>query len=365
MSDERKPAESTATDATENVEAAEPAGTAVRAPGAPVEEDAASRTEVLRAVERSREAGETAVVLPADADAADADANVAGGGAAIGGERGVAASPDASRAGSGAASDTDAATIAAEAEHRREVSEVDTQLDLEPVVAPKGKSRKVPPTTLDDLPSAAAEPAADPLTRGDEIRISADHPMAALYMQSPMPPEIRGNRGAGTLISLLATLGFAAVLAGVIALWLAPQYPPSTFLEKGLLPIVTSLGFIAAVAAFLLAMVVLVLVVGRAGWWAYVLGGFLVAVAVWGATVVGLAMHDRFILGITTSLQPLQMIAKYGLTLPAIAAAIVAREASVWFGAWIGSRGRRMKLRNAEALAEYDEALAEAQAKQS
>lgn len=45
-------------------------------------------------------------------------------------------------------------------------------------------------------------------------------------------------------------------------------------------------------------------------------------------------------------------------------AGIVAREVSVWFGAWIGARGRKMKRLNAEAITEYETALAEVQAKQ-
>ena len=379
MSDERE------TSAPRAAETPESAG----APGSPVEENEASRTEVLAAVERSRDAG---------AGGADAGSG-SGSGSALSddtsepGERSLASVDADAAAGRGsfddsepdagvnsAASDADAAgsdgsdvrngtvaaaaaAAAAEAERRKQLSEVDTQLDLQPATGRTGKlERRTPPTTLDDLPSAAAE--AERPARDGEIRISSDHPMAALYTQTPMPPEIRGNRGAGVLIALLATIGFAAVAAGVFAAWLAPQYPPSTFFSEGLLPIITSVGFAAAVAAFFLALTIVVLVVGRAGWWAYVLGGFLVAAAVWGATVVGLALHDRFVLGLTTSLQSLAMIQKYGLSLPAIVSGLVAREVTVWFGAWIGSRGRRMKTRNAEALAEYEEALTESQAKQ-
>ena len=61
----------------------------------------------------------------------------------------------------------------------------------------------------------------------------------------------------------------------------------------------------------------------------------------------------------------LDNIGEFGLSIPTIAAALVAREATIWFGAWIGARGRKLKARNAEALAEYEVALAEAQAKQA
>jgi NhaP-type Na+/H+ or K+/H+ antiporter len=42
-----------------------------------------------------------------------------------------------------------------------------------------------------------------------------------------------------------------------------------------------------------------------------------------------------------------------------IASAIVAREVSVWFGAWIAARGRRMRERNRHARDEYERRLAE------
>lgn len=212
-------------------------------------------------------------------------------------------------------------------------------------------------------PAAASHAAVLPPERDGEIRISSDHPMAALYMQTPMQPEARGNRGAGVLIAVLATIGFAALYAGVLALWLAPNFPPSTFLDRGLLPWVLNWGFAAAAVGFFIGLALLVLIAGRAGWWAYVLGGLLVAALTWGATVLGFALNAR-LGGASVSLDPYSLLVEYGLFFPVIAAALVAREATVWFGAWIGARGRKMKRLNAEALVEYEKTLAEVQAKQ-
>jgi hypothetical protein len=282
-------------------------------PGAPVEETEASRTEVLEAVERSRGV-EADAVQDAAAEPAAEEA------------------PRVVEAPQGAVQDPENAELA----RRQAISEVDTQLNLD---VPAGDENGVDDArivALDELPSAAAT--SEPPVRDGEIRIGADHPMAALYMQTPMPPEIKGNRGAGVLIALLGALGFAVVYAGVLALWLAPTFPPSTFLSEGLLPWLTSWVFVAAVGAFFVGLALLVLVLGRAGWWAYVLGGFLLE---------GLRALFNTI----------------GTTVPVLGAAIVAREATVWFGAWIGARGRRVKRRNADALAEYEVALAEVQAK--
>ncbi len=213
---------------------------------------------------------------------------------------------------------------------------------------------------------AVAVPLADtalPPVRDGEIRISSDHPMAALYMQSPMAPEMKGNRGAGVLIALLSTVAFALVYAGVLALWIAPNYPPSTFLNAGLLPWILNWGFAAAAVGFFVGLALLVLIVGRAGWWAYVLGGLLVAVFTWAVSILGFALDARFS-GDTVSLQPFSLLVEFGLFFPVLAAALVAREVTVWFGAWIGARGRKVRRQNAEAIAEYETALAEVQAKQ-
>ncbi|QYM75455.1 hypothetical protein [Leucobacter luti] len=324
-------------------------------PGAPVAETLASETEVLRAVERSRDA----------ADAGD----VASGHAAAE-EQATSTSTEGAAAGNGI--DRAVADIDVDEQARcTAISEVDTQLDMHPVTAALPGTETTAAPTYDDLPTAAPAVGLSP-ARDGEIRISADHPMAALYTQTPLPPDIRGNRGAGTLIALLGTVVFAALYLGVIALWIAPTFPPSQFLADGLMPWLTSWLFIVPSVAFFVALVLLVLIVGRAGWWAYAVGGFLVAALVWVAATVTLSLAGtpyatptEMLPGFTFGLAQLpELINRFGLTVPAIAAAAVAREVTVWFGAWIGARGRRMKLRNAEALAEYDSALAEAQATQ-
>lgn len=336
--------------------------------GAPVEETAASETEVLEAVERATAAAEPNAAAPAQlgdpAIAIDAagvaieeapasSSQPAGGANGADGQGAVAYQAD-SGSGQSEATTVDPGVTptpeAAEHARRQAISEVDTQLDI------NMKGSADPTLGLDELPSAAAAPARD-----GEIRIAADHPMAALYTQSPMPPEIRGNRGAGVLIALVATLGFALVSAGVMAAALAPSLAPSQFVD-GLLGALLSWGYIAAAVAFFVGLTLLVLVVGRAGWWAYVLGGFFVGVLVWAGATAGLVV-DSLGAKALVDLSPADLISQFGTSIPAIAAGIVAREVTVWFGAWIGSRGRRMKLRNAEALAEYETALAEVQAK--
>ena len=338
------------------------------AAGAPVEENQATSTEVLAAVERASEvtppatALDEATVTPAAAGVAvPTPANVARVATPVSDDtvdRPIIAPvlEQPSAAPGPSASEIFAAATPAQPEGASPL----------PTPSPQGAvlaERLQADAAAEPLVAATAVAASPKLgpVRDGEIRISPDHPMAALYMQTPMPPELKGNRGAGVLIGLLATLGFALVYAGVLALWIAPLFPPSTFLSEGLLPILMSWGFILAVAGFFIALTVLVLIAGRAGWWAYVLGGLIVAVLVWGATLGGVAIDAR-LAGESVGFDPIALVADFGLVIPVLAAALVAREVTVWFGAWIGARGRKVTRKNAAALAEYEEALNEAQA---
>lgn len=315
------------------------------AAGAPVEESEATTTEVLAAVDR-------AGVLSSEA------------------------APQSVAAEQNAAADTAVPAPQTPAPAAGVLAEV---AGATPVTAPA--EERAPIVLPDEMPSAGpSSPPAPPETPAayarpddDKILVSADHPIAALYMQTPMPPDLRGNRGAGVMIALLSTLVFAVLYAGALALWVAPTTPPSAFvstmLQFGLWPVV------AASAAFFIGLALLVLIVGRAGWWAYVLGGFLVGVLVWAAAIVGVAytasrldetVRLAELLGgeFAAGFAPLDLLRYFGLTVPTIAAGLIAREVIVWFGAWIGARGRRITRSNSEAIAEYEAALAEAQTTQ-
>lgn len=328
--------------------------------GSPVEQDETTETQVLAAVERATEAAAPSTDTQGESAAESQSAATESTSTS---ERPViAATTEPPSAG---------AQMSAEeifASHPPAGSVQRAALTATPA-EPKTSESEAAPSELGSVetvgdPAPEANAAAElPPVRDGEIRISSDHPMAALYMQTPMPPEIRGNRGAGVLIGLLATVSFAVVFAGGLALWLAPSFPPSTFLSQGLMPWVVNIGFGAAALGFFIGFTILVLIGGRAGWWVYAVFGLLVAAFTWAAAVLGYALNDRFA-GEIVSLQPGALLGEYGLILPTIIAAIVAREVTVWFGAWVGARGRRMKRQNTEAIEEYEVALAEARTTQ-
>jgi hypothetical protein len=118
--------------------------------------------------------------------------------------------------------------------------------------------------------------------------------------------------------------------------------------------------FYIPVLLFIIGFVLVVLVLNRAAWWAYILGSLVLAVFVYFGTV-GVGLLGQGIISHT----PAEAAVMYGVALRdpfVIVSALLAREVSIWVGAGIANRGRRVKLRNAEAHAAYETELAEKRA---
>ncbi|HSP76613.1 MAG TPA: hypothetical protein VLO31_10425 [Cryobacterium sp.] len=197
--------------------------------------------------------------------------------------------------------------------------------------------------TRDDAPTVAHTP--------------ADTTVAPpIYIQAPTAPKYKSNRGPGVVIALLST-GIFAVLYAIVAFVLSGigslsiSDTSSKFIEFIVLPI-----FYVPVIFFFIAFALLVLIVNRGGWWAYVLFGFLVAVVVY-FSYIGAALLSVQAWNFTPD-QAARFISQQWLNPGAIAAAVVAREVPIWAGAWIARNGRSVTARNATAKAEYDRVLA-------
>ena len=195
---------------------------------------------------------------------------------------------------------------------------------------------------------AAASSASDPVAPATQTPI---------YVQAPTPPKPRGNRGAGVLIALLATLVYAGIYA-VVAFIIAGvtsatvETATATFVEFAVRPV-----FYVPIIFFFLAFSLLIILVNRAGWWSYVLFGFLVAVVVYFSYLGGALLTVQ-----AWSLTPeaaVRFLSSQWLNPGAIAAAVIAREVPIWFGAWISRRGRGVTARNLAARTEYERVLAE------
>jgi hypothetical protein len=205
-------------------------------------------------------------------------------------------------------------------------------------------------------PAAPAAPAAAPGIPGGEIYAQAPTPV---YVARPEQPARRGNRLFGTVIALLGTVAFAVVYAAVASIFFAFNPAVENALST-LTRFLVNFAFIVPVVFFAIAFILLVLILNRAGWWAYIIGGFVVAAVVYAGSIVGAYLAVQ---GWTMSQESLGEFLRSLLMDPLpIVAAIVAREVSVWTGAWVASRGRKVKERNQAAREEYDKTMAEAQA---
>ncbi|WEO76792.1 hypothetical protein BJQ94_15740 [Cryobacterium sp. SO2] len=211
----------------------------------------------------------------------------------------------------------------------------------------------VPATTVVPTPAAAGQPVAQPVTTPATQQFAP----SPVYVTAPTPPKKLGNRAAGILIGVIATAVFAGVYA-LIAFFIsaggAANMADATarFTDFLVLPV-----FYLPVIFFFLAFALMVSVINRAGWWAYVLGGFLVAVVVYFSYIGGALLAVQA--WTLTATEAARFISTQWLNPGAIAAAIVAREVPIWFGAWIARRGRAVTAKNVAARQEYERQLAE------
>jgi hypothetical protein len=164
----------------------------------------------------------------------------------------------------------------------------------------------------------------------------------------PEPTQRSGNRLAGLALALLTTAVFAVLyLVALTTIRLLVDRVGGDPVALALEVAPTAL-FLAPVAAFLVGLALIVLVVNRAGWWAYVLGGFLVALLTAAAALVGgWSAVGPLALPIDRSVA-LEFVLDPAVLAAVLAAGVLGREASVWGGAAIAGRARGVKRRNAE-----------------
>jgi len=175
-----------------------------------------------------------------------------------------------------------------------------------------------------------------------------------VYVHVPPAPKKLGNRGVGTLLAVLAAVVFTLVLAAatVAVGFIATRSFSVAFLTRG--------EFYIPALFFVVAFVLLVLIVNRANWGAYIVGSILVGLAVYFGTI-GLGLVST---GVVLQ-SPAEASGRFARELGnpfIILSGLLAREVSMWFGVAISRRGRRLKARNVEARAEYDRDIAQKKA---
>jgi hypothetical protein len=179
-----------------------------------------------------------------------------------------------------------------------------------------------------------------------------------VYVQAPVPPRLKSNRAVGSLLAVVGALLFGAFYAAAVTV--AFFFDDSTTVGTAFRGFIQNAAFWVPVLVFLVAFVLLVLVVNRAGWPAYIVGSVLVAIAVYFGSI-GILL----LLGGLVGAGEGEALGSFGAlaTNPIIViATLVAREVSIWTGLAISARGRRVKARNHEIVDEWEREHADTRA---
>jgi hypothetical protein len=175
-----------------------------------------------------------------------------------------------------------------------------------------------------------------------------------VYVPVPAPPKKKGNRGVGALIAIAGAFVYAIVLALVLVVMSVVATGRPNF------GAVTNPNFFVPVALFALGLILVVLLVNRAGWWSYVIGSVVVALIVYFGTVGVILLLNGVILD-TSQVASQRFLV--GLLQPfPIVAGLIAREVAIWTGVLISVRGKKVKSRNASARETYAREEAERRA---
>ncbi len=221
---------------------------------------------------------------------------------------------------------------------------------VEPARGTSQVSERSPDVVVENNGDAPVSAPTEPIARTEQEppprAATSAASMQTVYVPAPVAPLKKGNRGFGVLIALLSSVVFAGFYALAIAAVQAVEIGVFRFDFFG------SLDFYTPIAFFFVGFVIVVLLANRASWWSFVVGSLFVALFVYFASVgAGLLANNVF--GLTPT-NAARLFSAALLNPFIIAAALIARETSMWMGALISARGRKVKARNIEARETFD-----------
>ena len=194
-----------------------------------------------------------------------------------------------------------------------------------------------------EVAAAAAAPAAFPQPQ-------------PIFVQAPEAPRPRGNRAAAGAIGVLAALSFGILyLAAALGFRAIDGDVTTANVGTEALAALTSWWFWVPVVVFFLAFWLLGAIINRGRWGHWVVFGLLVGAASYGGHLLGQLFQAPF--WQLTASQGEELVAGQLLAPLAIVALVVGRELTIWFGAWVAARGKRVSELNREAQREYERTL--------
>ena len=177
-----------------------------------------------------------------------------------------------------------------------------------------------------------------------------------IFVQAPEPPRPRGNRAAAGAIGLIAALCFAVLyLAAALLVDLLTGEVAVADIAPWLLGALGTWWLWVPVVVFFLAFWLLGAIVNRGRWGLWVIFGLLVGLAAYGGHILGQLFQAPF--WTLTASQGGELVEGQLWVPLAFAAFIFGRELTIWFGAWVSARGRRVSELNYEAQREYERTI--------
>lgn len=210
-------------------------------------------------------------------------------------------------------------------------------------------------TTAYEAPTVAYAPAVTPSEPAVEAAPAVIAPQP-IFVEAPEAPRPKGNRAAAGAIGLVAALAFAALY---LLVWLGVGAIDGTVTaENAGTTAVAALGTWALwvpTVVFFLSFWLVGAIINRGRWGVWVHIGLLVGFAAYAGHILGQLFQAPF-WSITAS-EGATLVESQLLAPLAVASFIIARELTIWFGAWAAARGRRVTELNLEAQHEYERTL--------
>jgi hypothetical protein len=222
---------------------------------------------------------------------------------------------------------------------------------------PEYSSPETVASTAGSAPVAEREPAAVPGIAAAAAAPAASYPaQQPIFVQAPEAPRPRGNRGAAGAIGLDAAASFAVLY---LTVWFATDFLARKASFDGILDwlghALTTWTLWVPVVIFFLAFWLLGAIINRGRWGLWVIFGLLVGFIAYGGYLLGVVCQAPF--WMVTATEARRLVETHLFSPLAVASFIIARELTIWFGAWVAARGRRVTLQNLEAQREYERTL--------
>ena len=223
--------------------------------------------------------------------------------------------------------------------------------------------RPATPESPESAEPAASDPvASDPIASespaGSATVVETTPPVAAsevvpaparpeiIVVDAPIAPRPKGNRGLGLVLALLGMIVYVVVLIALALL--IPALSGGSIVDP---------TFYYPVLLFFIGELLVIVALNRAGWWAHIIGSVVVGLIVWLGSASLLLVSAGMLSMNQSEANDTFYAALFSPII--IVAALLAREVSIWTGAILARRGRRLAVVNAEAYAAYEREQAE------